>query len=89
MSKVGQTIAGFLIPSLLIIGADISKATTSASTEVAVTGEIGVRVTAIVAAVFCLLGLLLFLLYNEKQVMSTLAKKEKLSNEQLKEANAK
>jgi preprotein translocase subunit SecG len=42
----------------------------------AVAGTLGVRLTAVVAAVFCAIGLALFLLYDEKRVMAGLAKKE-------------
>lgn len=75
MSKLGQTVAGFLIPSILLIGAGSSgvKAIAQAgelATESA--GALGVRITAIVAAVFCLAGLALFLRYDEGAVLAPL-----------------
>ena len=77
MSKMGQTVAGFLIPSLLLIGAatdQLKVGTGELATESA--GAMGVRVTAVVAAVFCLIGFALFLLYNEKGILATLAKRK-------------
>ncbi len=50
-------------------------------------GSLGVRLTGVVAVVFCLIGFILFLFYNEKSVLSILARKEKLSPEELKEIN--
>lgn len=83
MSKLGQTVAGLIIPSLLLIGADLSSAgevvVADLSSGGALTGTIGVRATAIVAAVFCAIGLALFLLYDEKGILAALAKKETLS----------
>ncbi len=86
MSKLGQTVAGLIVPSLLILGADIgsSKGGTIADVVVAdvasggaVTGALGVRLTAVVAAIFCVIGLVLFLSYDEKRVMTSLSKKER------------
>jgi preprotein translocase subunit SecG len=82
MSKLGQTVAGLIIPSLLLIGADLSKAggvVGDLASGDAVTGAIGVRATAVTAAVFCAAGLALFLLYDEKKVLKTLASRERLS----------
>ncbi len=90
MSKLGQTVAGLVIPSLLLIGADLSSVrdvvVTDLSAGGAVTGAMGVRATAIVAAVFCAIGLVLFLMYNEKGVLATLGTKETLSREEKAEA---
>jgi len=92
MSKLGQTVAGLVIPSLLLIGADLKAASGVVVADLAgggaVTGQLGVRLTAVVAAVFCVMGLILFLTYNEKQVLASLAKKEKLSAAALKEIKA-
>ena len=90
MSKLGQTLAGLVIPSLLLIGADLSKVgsdviVSDVASGGAITGSLGVRITAVVAAVFCAIGLLVFLLYDEKKTLSVLAKKEKLSSDELKE----
>jgi len=80
MSKLGQTVAGLVVPSLLILGADLRATGDVIVADVAsggaVTGTLGVRLTAVVAAVFCAIGLALFLLYDEKRVMASLAKKE-------------
>jgi Na+/melibiose symporter-like transporter len=82
MSKLGQTVAGLVVPSLLILGADLRSTGTVIVADVAsggaVTGTLGVRLTAVVAAVFCAIGLALFLLYDEKRVMAILAKKENI-----------
>jgi len=90
MSKMGQTIAGLTIPALLIIGAEAPTATAvvkDLSSGGAMAGSLGVRLTGVVAVVFCLIGFILFLFYNEKSVLSILARKEKLSPEELKEIN--
>ncbi len=79
MSKLGQTVAGFLIPSLLIVGtaggnlAGSANAAGEIATEAA--GALGVRATALVAAVFCVIGLLLFLRYDERSILKTLEEK--------------
>jgi Na+/melibiose symporter-like transporter len=82
MSKLGQTIAGLVVPSLLILGADIRATGDVVVADVAsggaVTGTFGVRMTAVTAAVFCAVGLALFLSYDEKRVMKSLAKKESI-----------
>lgn len=63
MSKMGQSVAGILFPSLLILGK---------STE----NDFGIRLTAIAAIVFLILGLGILLTYNEKEVNSTLESKK-------------
>jgi Na+/melibiose symporter-like transporter len=82
MSKLGQTVAGLVVPSLLILGADV-RATgdvivADLASGGAVTGTLGVRLTAVVAAVFCAIGLVIFLAYDEKRVMASLAKRERI-----------
>ncbi|HOO33634.1 MAG TPA: MFS transporter [Thermotogota bacterium] len=64
MSKMGQMIAGILFPSLLILGM---------STE----NDLGVRLTAVAAICFTVLGGLLLIPYKEKEVLETLAQVEK------------
>lgn len=76
MSKMGQTIAALTFPSFIIIGA--------MGPEHPV-GELGVRLTGIAALIFVALGLILFLKYNEKEVLKILATKEKLSEKEMKE----
>ncbi len=67
MQKIGQMIAMLVFTSLLVLGRDINN-------------DLGVRLSGVVAAVFCLGGLLLFSLYNEKKVMTETEamKKEKV-----------
>ena len=82
MSKLGQTVAGLVVPSLLILGADVKAAGDVVVADLAsggaVTGTFGVRMTAVTAAVFCAVGLALFLAYDEKRVMKSLARKESI-----------
>lgn len=89
MSKLGQTVAGLIIPSLLLIGADTKAmgdvVVADLSSGGALTGALGVRLTAVVAAVFCAIGLALFLLYDEKRVLSSLAKREPITETKRKE----
>jgi len=58
MSKVGQMLSMVLFSSLLLLGKDIGH-------------DLGVRLTAISAAVLCLIALFFFLKYNEKEILST------------------
>ncbi len=64
MSKMGQMIAGILFPSLLILGMSNEN-------------DIGVRLTAVAAICFTIVGGLLLIPYKEKEVLDTLAKSEK------------
>jgi Na+/melibiose symporter-like transporter len=73
MMKMGIALANLLFPSLLLLGKSASQPT-------------GIRVSAVCAIGFCLLGLLLFLRYNEKRVLRVLAQKEVLSAEEKREA---
>jgi Na+/melibiose symporter-like transporter len=72
MSKVGQMLGALIFPSLLLLGKTPQN-------------DIGVRITGVVAFGFCAAGLLLFLKYDEKEVLKTLATKEKLSAKELEE----
>jgi len=67
MSKMGQSVGAALLPSIVKIGADTIEAGD-------VVGVTGVRLTTLFALVFCVIGFILLLLYNEKQVQETLAK---------------
>jgi hypothetical protein len=49
---------------------------------------IGIRMSAVVSIVICAAGLLVFLLYDERAVLRSLAKKEKLSKDELRAAGA-
>jgi GPH family glycoside/pentoside/hexuronide:cation symporter len=57
MQKIGQMIAMLIFTSLLVLGRDVGD-------------DLGVRISGVVAAVFCLGGLYLFSRYNEKKVIS-------------------
>jgi len=65
MMKMGIALANLLFPSLLLLGKSAANPK-------------GIRISALCALFFCLLGLVFFLRYDEKRVMSVLAKKEKL-----------
>jgi len=56
MSKMGQMVSMLVISALLLIERNGSN-------------EIGIRLTAVAAAIFCLLGLVLLLFYDEKSVL--------------------
>ncbi len=65
MSKIGQMIAALMFPSLILLGKTPGN-------------DVGVRITCVVAFIFCLAGLILFLKYDEHKVLSILATKEKI-----------
>lgn len=66
MSKMGQSLAGIIIPSLLIFGR---------STE----NDFGVRLTALTAVIFLIFGLILLLMYKEKDINKVLNHQKKIS----------
>ena len=66
--KLGQSVAMLAFTSLALIGS--TKATDS---EIVPSG-LGMLIVAIVAIVFCVLGAVILLFYNEKKVMKTIAK---------------
>jgi glycoside/pentoside/hexuronide:cation symporter, GPH family len=72
-SNLGVSVANILFPSLLILGMSVDH-------------PVGIRMSAIVSIVICAAGLLVFLLYDERSVLRSLAKKEKLSKEELRAA---
>jgi len=57
MSKMGQMISMLVISALLLIERNGSN-------------EIGIRLTAVAAGIFCLLGLIMLLFYDEKKVLN-------------------
>ncbi len=65
--KLGQSIAMLAFTSLAVLGAaqDITSNDLTAS-------ETGLRIVAIVAVVFCILGAVILSFYNEKKVMKTI-----------------
>jgi GPH family glycoside/pentoside/hexuronide:cation symporter len=69
-SNLGVSVANIMFPSLLLMGMSVSH-------------PVGIRLTAILSIAICIAGLLVFLLYDEKAVLRSLAKKEKLSNGEL------
>lgn len=72
IQKMGISIANLIFPSFLLLGKSVENDT-------------GVRVSAIAALLFCLLGVAVFLRYDEKKVLSILATKEELTEEELEE----
>lgn len=59
MMKLGISLANFLFPSFLLLGKDTLNDT-------------GVRVAAFAAFVFCLTGMIIFMTYDEKKILSIL-----------------
>ena len=70
--KLGQSIAMLAFTSLAVLGTtqDIKSNDLTAS-------PVGLRIVAIVAIVFCVLGAVLLSLYNEKKVMKTIGDEHK------------
>lgn len=56
MSKIGQMFSMLILSGLLLSKGNVSD-------------EMSIRMTAVTAAVFCLIGLLFLLLYNEKKIL--------------------
>ena len=69
--KWGQAIAMLVFTSLAIIGTQQSLN----SNEITAS-SLGLRIVAIVAVVFCVLGAVVLGLYNEKKIMSTIESKK-------------
>ena len=65
--KLGQSVAMLVFTSLAVLGTtqDLKSNDLTAS-------PIGLRIIAIVAVVFCVLGAVILALYNEKKVMKTI-----------------
>ena len=78
--KLGQSVAMLVFTSLAVIGTtqDLKSNDLTAS-------PIGLRIIAIVAVVFCVLGAVILALYNEKKVMDTIEAAHEKENEQPKE----
>lgn len=72
MMKMGISIANLIFPSMLLLGRSIDN-------------PWGIRLAAVAAFGFCLIGFAAFFMYNEKDVMVSLAKKEKLNAEEVAE----
>jgi glycoside/pentoside/hexuronide:cation symporter, GPH family len=64
-TNLGISVANIVFPSLLTLGMTAQH-------------PIGIRMTAIVSGFVCVAGMAVFLVYNEKAVLASLAKREKL-----------
>ena len=73
--KMGQSVAMLIFTSLAILGADKLTEASEATNDITATAE-GLRLVAIAAIVFCVLGALILAFYNEKKVMETISKKD-------------
>ena len=69
--KLGQSVAMLVFTSLAVLGAaqDLTSNDLTASPA-------GLRIVAVVAVCFCVLGAVLLISYDEKSVMDTIGKKE-------------
>ena len=67
--KWGQSLAMLIFTSLAIIGT-----TQNTNSNDITASALGMKIVAIVAIVFCVLGAVILALYNEKKVMKTIAK---------------
>ena len=65
-TNFGISLANIVFPSLLMLGMSVEH-------------PVGIRMSAIVSVAICVAGLLVFLLYDERAVLRSLAKKEMLS----------
>ncbi|MGH4119882.1 MFS transporter [Clostridium sp.] len=73
MSKVGQTLSMLILSALLLLKRNGSN-------------EIGIRLTGVFAAGFCIVGLVLLLMYNEEKILSGISsevKVQKLKNKNM------
>ncbi len=66
ITKMGQSLAMMIVPSLLIIGAVAGENV----------GRMGLKVTALVSGVFCIGSIVCFAMYNEKEVFSVIRSHE-------------
>lgn len=73
MSKMGQSVGAIILPSVVMVGAH------RASGEIV--GAQGVRLTTVLALAFCIAGFVLLLLYDEKKVQKTLAKRHQAAHQ--------
>jgi Na+/melibiose symporter-like transporter len=64
-TNLGISIANILLPSLLTLGMTAQN-------------PAGIRLVAVVSGAICAVAMLVFLAYNEKSVLASLAKKEKI-----------
>jgi Na+/melibiose symporter-like transporter len=71
-TNVGISIANVVFPSLLALGMSVEH-------------PFGIRMSAVVSVIICIGGLGIMLFYDEKAVLRSLAKKEKLSAREIRE----
>jgi len=69
-TNLGVSAANIIFPSLLLLGMSVDH-------------PVGIRLSAVVAIVVCIAGLLVFLMYDEKAVLRSLAKKQRLSTKEI------
>ena len=69
MSKVGQTLSMLILSALLLLKRNG-------------TNEIGIRLTGVFAAGFCIVGLLLLLMYNEEKILSGITSEVGVENKE-------
>lgn len=67
--KLGQSLAMLIFTSMILINSDVKKNETGYG--------LGYRLTAITAAVLCLLGGIVFMRYNEKKIISHIEEEQK------------
>ena len=90
MQKLGQSLSVFIFPIIITLNIGAAQRNSEAI-EAGTVGMggvdgaptvMGVRLTALLAGIGLIVGLLLFLMYNEKHVLKVIAKREKLSPEE-------
>ena len=64
ITKIGQSLAIMIVPSLIIIGANSGENV----------GSFGIKLTALVGGFLCLLSIVAFCMYDEKEIFSVLKK---------------
>jgi glycoside/pentoside/hexuronide:cation symporter, GPH family len=62
MSKIGQMFSMLILSGLLLSQGDVSN-------------EMSIRLTAVTAAVFCIVGLIFLLMYDEKKILEGITDK--------------
>jgi len=71
-TNLGVSAANILFPSFLLLGMTVAH-------------PLGIRLSAVASAVICVAGFAVFRLYDERAVLRSLAKKERLSNGEVRE----
>lgn len=71
VTKLGTSIATMIVPSLIVVGAATGESVTKK----------GLLLTAIVGGVFTLIGVVIYCLYDEKEVLQTVRSAEKESKQ--------